>query len=80
MDSIMPFPPSPVVPFVGTWIEILGLGRAKIKREVVPFVGTWIEIIAEYVFTAVTLSFPSWERGLKSIKKVSENEQIKSFP
>ena len=47
---------------------------------VVPFVGTWIEMILSIYLYSIRRSFPSWERGLKSIKKVSENEQIKSFP
>ena len=34
-----------VVPFVGTWIEIILVKKAMWGNLVVPFVGTWIEII-----------------------------------
>ena len=33
-----------VVPFAGTWIEILGYGSVLATLGVVPFAGTWIEI------------------------------------
>ena len=37
--------PAPVVPLVGTWIEIRYGGRWTISiYHVVPLVGTWIEI------------------------------------
>ena len=33
-----------VVPYVGTWIEILKHGLPYLCLIVVPYVGTWIEI------------------------------------
>ena len=33
-----------VVPYVGTWIEIVFLLSKKGQAWVVPYVGTWIEI------------------------------------
>ena len=33
-----------VVPYVGTWIEILNVSKAVNIEDVVPYVGTWIEI------------------------------------
>ena len=36
--------PSPVVPYVGTWIEIFQCGGEPADRGVVPYVGTWIEM------------------------------------
>ena len=33
-----------VVPYVGTWIEIVTLVSSLYLIEVVPYVGTWIEI------------------------------------
>ena len=35
---------SVVVPYVGTWIEMLLSVYMKRMLEVVPYVGTWIEI------------------------------------
>ena len=34
-----------VVPYVGTWIEILNSMRRATREGVVPYVGTWIEIL-----------------------------------
>ena len=33
-----------VVPYVGTWIEILPQFLQCVEKTVVPYVGTWIEI------------------------------------
>ena len=33
-----------VVPYVGTWIEIMRWMTTQWRRYVVPYVGTWIEI------------------------------------
>ena len=53
---------------MGTWIEITGVTASYPPEKVVPLVGTWIEIGGS-VTLAITapLSFPSWERGLKSL-------------
>ena len=53
-----------VVPYVGTWIEIL-LPREGTKLDrVVPYVGTWIEILYMDTDSLHLLgSFPTWERG-----------------
>ena len=54
-----------VVPLVGTWIEIQ-VEIENIKEFlVVPLVGTWIEILLSGHRWTGTMSFPSWERGLK---------------
>ena len=37
------------------------------KIAVAPLVGAWIEIFRASTVAAVTLSLPSWERGLKSV-------------
>ena len=34
-----------VVPFAGTWIEMIRIGCKRRNNEVVPFAGTWIEIL-----------------------------------
>ena len=57
-----------VVPFAGTWIEMLYGGGADASDPVVPFAGTWIEIMSFKTILLMTLrSFPSRERGLKSL-------------
>ena len=57
-----------VVPLVGTWIEIYGPATAREIAVVVPLVGTWIEIeVYRYCLCGCNRSFPSWERGLKSV-------------
>ena len=40
---VLPYP-SNVVPYVGTWIEILSASASISAGVVVPYVGTWIEI------------------------------------
>ena len=40
----------PVVPYVGTWIEILNYTIIAVIPSVVPYVGTWIEmLLTEYM-------------------------------
>ena len=41
------FPTFPVVPYVGTWIEIDLFRSNLLGCLVVPYVGTWIEIYFE---------------------------------
>ena len=53
----------PVVPYVGTWIEISRYGIVGISNPVVPYVGTWIEISSPSNAYAHNASFPTWERG-----------------
>ena len=35
------------------------------KEMVAPLVGAWIETTLHYAFDTLSLSLPSWERGLK---------------
>ena len=56
-----------VVPLAGTWIEIQNI-RSSVKLIiVVPLAGTWIEIREVVLMANATMSFPSRERGLKSL-------------
>ena len=43
--SVICSSPSPVGPYVGTWIEILLLLQPGCSHCVVPYVGTWIEMV-----------------------------------
>ena len=53
-----------VVPYVGTWIEILMSSGFMCHMTVVPYVGTWIEIaIPRLSYRSEITSFPTWERG-----------------
>ena len=56
----------PVVPLVGTWIEIAHILIFLRSLYVVPLVGTWIEITnLDGGRERLAASFPLWERGLK---------------
>ena len=50
---------------MGAWIEIDNAGHSRNAQWVAPHVGAWIEIHAKSAGTAITLSLPMWERGLK---------------
>ena len=59
-----------VAPLVGAWIEI-GSGAGGTGSDLVaPLVGAWIEIaLCNSGVLKVTSSLPSWERGLKFLKR-----------
>ena len=40
-----------VVPYVGTWIEMIGSDDGSLQLTVVPYVGTWIEICLALIFS-----------------------------
>ena len=69
--TLFPNPSSvaPVAPLVGAWVEITKDKNETSKSIVAPLVGAWVEIpiltSGAFGFT----SLPSWERGLKSMKK-----------
>ena len=53
-----------VVPYVGTWIEIISISGLSSADTVVPYVGTWIEITeGDVPLEYGGRSFPTWERG-----------------
>ena len=54
-----------VAPHVGAWIEIVQRQRGSDHLEVAPHVGAWIEINAIYGAGTLSLSHPTWVRGLK---------------
>ena len=58
-----------VAPFVGVWIEIYNQSGHYYGVTVAPFVGVWIEILLTSYQTALNQSLPSWECGLKSMKR-----------
>ena len=60
-----------VAPFVGVWIEILGYAGLYECVKVAPFVGVWIEIKLNCWTFKNNKSLPSWECGLKLVKKNS---------
>ena len=55
MSAIAALGKYPVVPLVGTWIEILSHINGERERHVVPLVGTWIEISGP--------NHPSWRNS-----------------
>ena len=62
---------SSVAPLMGAWIEIIivYICLAKLAYMVAPLMGAWIEISGAVVTgVSITLSRPSWARGLKSVR------------
>ena len=50
---------------MGAWIETKA-ARAQLQAvRVAPYVGAWIETILIQIFMIVSLSHPTWVRGLK---------------
>ena len=71
----------PVVPLVGTWIEILGVGvDMDWIVDVVPLVGTWIEIPQQKDVPDAQPSCPSWARGLKSLYDQNNPNNVSRAP
>ena len=70
----------PVVPHVGTWIEMQLWDLLFLRSIVVPHVGTWIEISIALENLSQTTSFPTWERGLKCPETVEIPQGTQSFP
>ena len=60
-------PRTAVVPHAGTWIEMKEAGSTYVTSWVVPHAGTWIEITITKVPQQEMRSFPTRERGLKSL-------------
>ena len=65
---------------MGTWIEILTVKGSQLGFNVVPLVGTWIEIQKTIYELNCNLSFPLWERGLKSLSRSQEGRAIIVVP
>ena len=63
--NILHTPLDVVAPFAGAWIEIVGRCRSSERVRVAPFAGAWIEITSFVFCSAVPVSLPSRERGLK---------------
>ena len=59
-----------VAPLVGAWIEIEMHSSSGNRYPVAPLVGAWIEIRETFLVSALVLSLPSWERGLKYLHLV----------
>ena len=55
---------------MGAWIEIPVIGEELRDRSVAPLVGAWIEICLTHKEKRSLVSLPSWERGLKYLKKL----------
>ena len=53
---------------MGAWIETrLDNANKQQQYEVAPYVGAWIETLCHYLYKHLTLSHPTWVRGLKRI-------------
>ena len=61
---------------MGAWIEIMSPQAALDSAMVAPLVGAWIEITACVALTICkALSLLSWERGLKYIDTVTNDDE-----
>ena len=67
---------------MGAWIEIRKMLRGAIedKHEVAPYMGAWIEIRSEAIIAAISLSLPTWERGLKLLSSARTGARTGSLP
>ena len=57
-----------------------GMDKASDYIDVVPHVGTWIEIWIPAQDRRCTVSFPTWERGLKSLLLQAPDELLIVVP
>ena len=57
-----------VAPYMGAWIETVGLDIYKPVKIVAPYMGAWIETFALCASFAAAVSHPIWVRGLKQRK------------
>ena len=58
---------TPVAPFTGAWIEMIGQSFPFYRRTVAPFTGAWIEMVENERLIVGYESLPLRERGLKSV-------------
>ena len=54
-----------VAPLVGAWIETPPCNVLGVDDAVAPLVGAWIETVSRRILLRLTMSHPSWVRGLK---------------
>ena len=66
---------SKVAPHMGAWIEIKSNQSWIIKSRVAPHMGAWIEMVVIQPLLPISVSHPTWVRGLK-FSKVSKFRQL----
>ena len=70
-----------VTPFVGVWIEIVAVLCLTFLLAVTPFVGVWIEMTISFGICVISKqSLPSWECGLKYVKRAFFKRKGKVTP
>ena len=52
---------------MGAWIETAETEDSWTAYQVAPFMGAWIETVRSHSWKPVSVSLPSWERGLKPL-------------
>ena len=57
-----------VAPYVGAWIETPSGASKLAPNRVAPYVGAWIETFLNSSKLRITVSHPTWVRGLKLTK------------
>ena len=58
-----------VAPYVGAWVETMGVERNRQPHPVAPYVGAWVETLQGYGVRKNMLSHLTWVRGLKPANK-----------
>ena len=70
-----------VAPYVGAWIETEEIDWEEYKRLVAPYVGAWIETLdLASVSKSLSLSHPTWVRGLKQVIRRKRKRKVSSHP
>ena len=69
-----------VVPFVGTWIEIISRNCIADSRKVVPFVGTWIEILVRSSLHLQQIVVPFVGTWIEITHVINVLKDLLSFP
>ena len=65
---------------MGAWIETDYAKQYYASLSVAPLVGAWIETFAPKIIRVISLSHPSWVRGLKPYPSEQEFEDTAVAP
>ena len=69
-----------VAPYVGAWIETFLFLCVHFVVSVAPYVGAWIETPCQRLCLSLTMSHPTWVRGLKHKEDCDSYRNIPSHP
>ena len=69
-----------VAPHMGAWIEILFGMIITSPTSVAPHMGAWIEIPPQALISSVSVSHPTWVRGLKFQEPIYQVSYLRVAP